>query len=100
MGWADRYIEKLKNGAVSFHPRGKSMEPRIMDGQMVTVYPTYGNPGLYVDVGDVVLCKVNGKQYLHLVKGMRGAPGEEEFQIGNNKGHINGWTRTIYGLVR
>ncbi len=35
----------------------------------------------------VVLCKVNGREYLHLVKAIQGA----RFQIGNNRGRINGW---------
>jgi hypothetical protein len=38
-------------------------------------------------VGDSVLCKVNGKHYLHLVKAAQG----KRFQIGNNRGRINGW---------
>jgi hypothetical protein len=43
-----------------------------------------------------VLCKVNGAQYLHLVKAVSG----ERFQIGNNRGRINGWTsrRNIFGI--
>jgi hypothetical protein len=49
--------------------------------------------------GDIVLCKVKGSQYLHLVKTIQG----ERFQIGNNRGLINGWIsrRQIYGrLIR
>jgi hypothetical protein len=38
-------------------------------------------------VGDIVLCKVNGAEYVHLIKAVRG----EQFQIGNNRGRINGW---------
>ena len=38
-------------------------------------------------VGDVVLCKVNGREYLHLIKAVQG----ERYQIGNNRGRINGW---------
>lgn len=34
-----------------------------------------------------MLCKVQGAEYLHLVKAIRG----ERFQIGNNRGGINGW---------
>ena len=47
-------------------------------------------------VGDIVLCKVNGFEYLHLVKAMQG----ERFQIGNNRGGINGWigSKAIYGV--
>jgi hypothetical protein len=38
---------------------------------------------------------VNGKQYLHLVKATQG----KRFQIGNNRGRINGWVgeNSIYG---
>lgn len=36
--------------------------------------------------GDVVLCKVAGSQYLHLIKAIEGS----RYQIGNNKGKING----------
>ena len=45
--------------------------------------------------GDIVLCKVNGKEYLHLVKAVQGA----RFQIGNNRGGINGWVgkSAVYG---
>jgi hypothetical protein len=34
-----------------------------------------------------VLCKVRGAEYLHLVKAIQGS----RFQIGNNRGHVNGW---------
>jgi hypothetical protein len=46
-------------------------------------------------VGDIVLCKVNGAEYLHLVKAIQGP----RFQIGNNRGRINGWITgaAIYG---
>ena len=46
-------------------------------------------------VGDIVLCKVGGNQYLHLVKAIQG----NRFQIGNNRGRINGWVLAngIYG---
>jgi hypothetical protein len=40
-----------------------------------------------LNVGDIVLCKVNGFQYLHLIKAIQG----KSFQIGKNRGRINGW---------
>jgi|SRR5579863_5473215 len=85
MGWATDYIEKLKNGeTVQFRPRGNSMTGKIESGQLCTVQPiAAGN----LQVGDIVLCKVNGFQYLHLIKAMQGA----RFQVGNNRGRINGW---------
>ncbi len=97
MGWASGYIEALGRGeTVSFRPRGHSMKGRIESGQLCTVEPLDDRP---LEVGDIVLCKVRGAQYLHLVKAIRGA----QYQIGNNRGGINGWISrsSIYGrLVR
>ena len=47
----------------------------------------------------MVLCQVRGKQWLHLVTGMRNDG--KSYQISNNKGHVNGWTTRdkIYGVV-
>lgn len=95
MGWANHYIiTLLEQGQVSFRPRGDSMLPRIRSGQLCTLERCE-----QVEVGDIVLCKVNGHQYLHLVKAIR--PGAA--QIANNQGKINGWTplKNIYGkLIR
>lgn len=97
MGWATRHIAKLQGGeAVSFRPRGDSMTPKIRSGQLCTVEPV--DPAT-LEVGDVVLCKVRGAEYLHLVK----AIAEDRFQIGNNHGRVNGWIgpQAIFGkLVR
>ena len=60
------------------------MSPRIHSGQLCTVEPV--DPA-ELAVGDIVLCKVNGNEYLHFVKAIQGP----RFQIGNNKGGINGW---------
>jgi hypothetical protein len=42
---------------------------------------------------------VNGNEYLHLIKAIRGAIQGQRFQIGNNRGGINGWitARSIFG---
>lgn len=85
MGWATGYIAKLKLGeVVSFRPRGGSMAPKIQSGQLCTVEPV---DVATLSVGDIVLCKVNGNEYLHFVKAIQGP----RFQIGNNRGGINGW---------
>jgi hypothetical protein len=85
MGWASAYIEMLRGGKpVSFRPRGHSMKGKIESGQLCTVEPI--DPAS-LSVGDIVLCKVNGREYLHLIKAIQG----ERFQIGNNRGRINGW---------
>lgn len=92
MGWATSYIAQLKAGeTVSFRPRGNSMTGRVNDGQLVTVEPL-GAPPV---VGEVVLCKVNGSEYLHLVKAVNGT----RYLIGNNRGGTNGWTSQVFGRV-
>jgi len=70
------------------------MAGKIESGQLVTVAPI-GKEEL--KIGNIVLCKVNGVQYLHLVKAISG----DRIQIGNNKSRINGWTsrRNVFGLV-
>ena len=93
MGWASHYIEKLRGGeTVSFRPRGQSMKGRISSGQLCTVAPVEAST-LVVD--DIVLCKVGGNEYLHIVKAIQG----DRYQIGNNRGFINGWigASSIYG---
>lgn len=94
MGWATPYIAKLKNGeTVQFRPRGHSMKGKIESGQLCTVEPIENVESL--QKGDIVLCKVNGNEYLHLIKAVNGA----RFQIGNNRGRINGWVgaNSIFG---
>ena len=96
MSWATAHIEKLKAGeTVTFRPKGRSMEPIIMSGQEVTVEPVTNGEGLAIE--DVVLCKVKGSEYLHRIIGYDESRGT--FQIGNNKGRINGWvtSQQIFG---
>lgn len=96
MGWATKYIEALSRGeTVSFRPRGNSMNGKIESGQLVVVEPI--DDAKKIVVGAIVLCKVNGMQYLHLVKAVSG----DRYQIGNNRGRINGWTsrRNAFGIV-
>lgn len=94
MGWAIRYIEKLKVGeVVQFRPSGQSMTGKIESRQLCTVEPIRDVDEL--QVGDIVLCKVNGSEYLHLIVARKG----ERFQIGNNRGFVNGWigSNAIFG---
>ncbi len=96
--WASHAIEKLQRGETAqVTPRGNSMRPRIESGALVTLepYPDDVEPA----VGDAVLVRHSGKVYLHLVKALRGPVGKRQYQIGNNRGGINGWVRRpkIYG---
>jgi hypothetical protein len=60
------------------------MAPLIKSGQEVTVEPVASDELL---AGDIVLCRVRGQYYLHLIKAVQG----NRYLIGNNRGHINGW---------
>jgi hypothetical protein len=87
MGWADTYVTALVAGkTVSFRPTGNSMVGKISSGQLCTVVPI--TPETTLNVGDVVLCRVRGLTYLHLIKAIQG----DRYQIGNNRGRVNGWT--------
>ncbi len=91
----NEYIAMLRDGqAVQFRPRGNSMKPKIESGQLVTVSPVKPEE---IEKGDIVLCKVNGRFFVHLVSAVQG----QRFQISNNKGHVNGWVghNGIYGRV-
>lgn len=95
MSWADRAIEELRAGRqATVRPRGKSMEPKVPDGAKVLLAPVKPEE---VERGDIVLCRVNGNVYLHLVRAIQG----KRFLIGNNRGGINGWAgpAAIYGLA-
>ena len=91
MNWK---IEKLLNGEtiISKEP-GNSMVPFIYSKQPVRIAPATWEE---VEVGDIVYCKVKGYVYTHLVKAKDDRRG---VQIGNNRGRINGWTKTVYGKV-
>lgn len=94
MGWATSYIEELKAGrTVRFSPSGNSMTGRVNHGDLVEVTPLDREP----EKGDIVLCKVRGNQYLHLVSAVR----KGQVQISNNRGHVNGWTGRdqVYGIL-
>ena len=89
--------ERVAEGeTVTFRPTGNSMVPLIHSRDEVVVAPV--DPHL-VEVGDIVLTKVAGTVYIHLVKAIE--PARRRVQIGNNRGGINGWTGfdRIYGIA-
>lgn len=73
------------------------MRPRVESGATVTLAP-YGLEEEPAE-DDVVLVKVKGTIYLHLIKALRGKAEAQQYQIGNNRGGINGWVsrRSIFG---
>lgn len=94
MSWP-RIVSRLENGEdVTINPRGQSMTPRIKSRQSVTISPVGDTP---IEEGMVVLAKVRGRYYLHLVTVVDG----NRVQISNNHGFVNGWTTLdkVFGIV-
>jgi hypothetical protein len=91
MSWK---VDKLLNGEtiISKEP-GNSMTPILKSKQPVRLEPITWDK---VVKGDIVYCKVKGNLYTHLCHGTNEKRG---CLIGNNHGHMNGWTKNVYGRV-
>lgn len=71
---------------------GNSMLPLIKSRQPCELRPI-DRP---VVKGDIVYAKVRGHYYTHLVS----AVGQDgRYQIANNHGYVNGWTKDVIALV-
>jgi len=88
-------IRVAAGATVEFRPTGSSMVPLIRSRQLVRVAPA--DPAK-VEAGDIVLARVAGTVYLHLVSAVDASGGR--VQISNNRGRVNGWTAhaRIYGI--
>lgn len=96
MGVLDGVAGRVAGGAtVTFRPSGSSMVPLIRSRQQVVVAPV--DPSK-LEVGDIVLARVAGTVYLHLVWSVDLA--RKRVQISNNRGRINGWTshERVFGI--
>ena len=71
------------------------MTPLVVSKEVVIVAPVEENTEL--SKGDIVLVKVKKKVYLHLINKVA----HHQYQIGSNKGRINGWVarEAIYGKM-
>lgn len=84
----------LEGETVTFETSGNSMTPKINSGDTVTVSPI--TPDHEFKRGDIVLVKVRGNLYLHLVSAIE----RDRVQISNNHGRVNGWTlkTNVFGI--
>lgn len=70
---------------------GNSMLPLYKSNEKHLVTPIRRQE---CNVGDVVFCKVRGVTHkVYAIDSSKGC------LIGNNKGHMNGWTKNVYGLA-
>ena len=96
MGVLEAMATRVAAGeTIEFRPTGLSMVPLIHSRDLVTVAPVEPTA---LEVGDIVLARVSGTVYLHLVSALDA--GRERVQISNNRGRVNGWTThpRIFGI--
>lgn len=100
VNWAATYIAALRRGeTIQCRPKGGSMSGRIESGQLVTVAPVKWPTDVHE--GDIVMVTIGAWAYVHLVKEIAHVGREYQYQIGNNRGKINGWApfSAIHGRV-
>ncbi|MEZ0327669.1 MAG: hypothetical protein ACAH95_17370 [Fimbriimonas sp.] len=86
----EAYKARLAAGEnIKRRERGNSMVPKINSGEEIEYVPVSTPED--VKEGDIVWCKVKGNHYTHLVKAKKQEGESWRFQIGNNKGGVNGW---------
>lgn len=90
-----RKIERLQAGeTIISREAGNSMLPILASMEPVELSPVNWED---CETGDIVFCKVGGHYYTHKVYAKNDKKG---LQIGNNHGHVNGWTTKVYGKAR
>lgn len=70
--------------------RGNSMYRYIPNGSVVRIR-RFDPERDKLKVGDIVLCKVRGNVYLHIVGAIKNSRGKRLYMIQNAKGRVNGW---------
>jgi hypothetical protein len=91
---------KLKEGEVcKVTGVGNSMTPILKSRQAVICEPVTEETVL--EKKNIVLCKVKGHFYLHLIWATRVDGEKQMYLIGNNHGHANGWIpkSQVFGKV-
>jgi hypothetical protein len=87
-------LERLQSGETFItKERGNSMLPLIASNQEHVLAPCSWSE---TKIDDIVYCKVRGRFITHKVIAKDDNRG---CLIANNKGHVNGWTKQIYGRV-
>ena len=91
MHFKQKLLEEGKTFETS--EKGNSMTPLIKSGQKHILAPVKLED---IQIGDIVFCKCKGSYMTHLVTALNDIRGA---QISNNHGHVNGWTKQIFGNV-
>ena len=93
-------VDSLAAGeTIKFRPHGNSMDPKIKNGELVTVAPLTDE--IELDIGMPVYATVKSRKVLHLISAIKGGEDNTEYQISNIRGFVNGWVNRskIHGYV-
>jgi hypothetical protein len=99
MNWQEEALKALEEGrTVQVRPRGHSMTGRIGDGDLVILKPCATEELI---VGAIVLVRIQGKRFSHIVLHSILSVGGNRYHIGSHQGRIDGWVDRdyIYGIV-
>ena len=97
--WAQIARDELAAGrTVKIRPRGHSMRGRIGDGDLVTLKPCVADD---LATEAMVLARVKGRRYFHLVLHLIHRRDGDSFLIGSSTGRLDGWVSAanIFGVV-
>lgn len=97
--WADEAVKRLQNGLFAeVRPPGHSMTGLVGEGDLVALKPFMSYE---LTPGDIVLVRVPGKRYSHIVLHMVLSVGHEQFLIGSHQGRTDGWVKrsAIFGIA-
>ncbi len=99
MDWSTEAVAALQRGSsVQVRPRGHSMTGRISDGDLITLVPCRLED---LTTGDIVLARIQGKRFAHVVLHSILTVEGDRFLIGSHQGRVDGWVDRgdIYGIV-
>jgi hypothetical protein len=99
MSWVKFAIEKLQKGETAqIRPSGHSMTGQVNHKELVTLEACDSQK---LEIDDIVLVRVKGSVFLHLIKAIKQVGEQRRFLIGNNRGGTNGWVNAsaIYGIA-
>ena len=74
------------------------MTGKVNHKDLVTLEPCDSDK---LEVDDIVLVRVKGNVFLHLIKAIKQVGEQKRFLIGNTRGGTNGWVNAaaIYGIA-
>ena len=99
MKWQQEARMALAEGRTfTVQPRGNSMGGIIADSNKVTLAPC---DSAHIQLGDVVLARVQGKRYRHIVLHQIHAIEAGRLLVGGSVGRLDGWisAEDVFGRV-